>query len=174
MPVIALPNNNFPKEITKDFLDGFLKKTVEDFCPNFGKVGDADNHCAHWVSHALGFRIGKLCNTMTWEHRKDFESGRSLVVNDLFNSCPERGLWSDKPKELDCCLIFATLQSAVSSSDGQLQMENIRRKHVGIYFKGSAYNYHNNTNEGVAVNGEAHFANLYGKGTVALYGTFPQ
>ena len=95
-------------------------------------------------------------------------------TTDLFNSCPQRGLWSDKPKDLDCCLIFATLSSAVTSTDGQLQMANIPRKHVGIYLKGSAYNYHNTTNEGVAVNGDAFFKNLYGKGTVALYGTFPQ
>ncbi len=64
----------------------------------FGKVGDEHNHCAHFVSHALGFRIGKLCNQMDWKHRKDTDAGRSLVVNDIFNECPERGYWRDEQR----------------------------------------------------------------------------
>lgn len=174
---VVLPNNNFP-ELSKTYLDSFLGKTVEDFCETFGAVGDINNHCAHWVSHVLGFRIGKLCNQMAWQHRKDFEIGRSLVVNDIFNECPERGHWKDKPKNLQSCLIFAVAAHGLNNKAAKLTMDNVPRKHVGIYFQGLAYNYHNTTRgtalEGVGVNGAHFFENLYGKGTVALYGTFPK
>jgi hypothetical protein len=164
--------------ITREFLQSFVGQTVEDFCPNgtkdFAKVGDTHNHCAHFVSHALGFQIGKLCNTMSYANRKNTASGRSLVVSDLFNACPERGLWSARPAALDCCLIFAVgAHGASQAANGQWTMANIPRKHVGIHLNGECYNYHNTHNEGVGVNAASFFEKLYGAGTTAFYGTFP-
>jgi hypothetical protein len=85
---VILSNNDFPKDITKDFLDGYVGKKVEDFCSNFGTTGDEHNHCSHFVSHVLGFRIGQLCNSMKFETRNN-DSGRTMRVNDLFNNCPD-------------------------------------------------------------------------------------
>lgn len=170
---IILSTIDFPKEISKAFLDGFVGKKIEDICSIFGATGDEHNHCAHFVSHVLGFRIGQLCNTMKYETKDDLYSGRTIRVNDLFNNCPERGYWSGKPEGLDCCLIFAVLQSQVTDTDGVLTIGTHPKKHVGIYLKGSAYNY-GNTKDKVRMDGVAHFENLYGTGTVALYGKFPK
>jgi len=60
---IILPTKDFPKNITKEFLDGYIGNKVEDFCGSFGTTGDEHNHCAHFVSHVLGFRIGQLCSS---------------------------------------------------------------------------------------------------------------
>lgn len=163
---------DFPKTLDRDFLAKFVGQSVEDYCTcGFGTKGDTHNHCAHFVSHALGFRYGKLCSSMTWEYRNRISEGRTMVVNDLFNNCPTRGHWADKPAGLTSCLIFAVHSSGVSTRTWH--MDNIRRKHVGIHLNGDCYNYHNTTNEGVRVDGDAMFKNLYGKGTLALYGTFP-
>jgi hypothetical protein len=164
-------------QITREFLQGWLGQSVEDFCPNrggdFGNKGDPHNHCAHFVSHALGFQIGKLCHVMTFLNRNKPETGRSLVVNDIFNACPSRGLWDEKPATLDACLIFAVAKNGIGQQGGQWVMGNVPRKHVGIHLTGECYNYHNTHNEGVAVDGPGFFKKLYGPNTVALYGTFP-
>ena len=170
---IILPTKDFPKNISEEFLEGYVGNKVEDFCENFGTTGDEHNHCAHFVSHVLGFRIGQLCNGMKFETRKDVDAGRTIRVNDLFNNCPKRGYWKDRPLDLDCCLIFAVLKSEIKNEKGLLSIGTHPRKHVGIYFKGKTYNY-GNTKDKVRVDGVAHFENLYGKGTVALYATFPE
>jgi hypothetical protein len=169
---VNLGTKDFPKDISKEFLDRYVGKKIEDICTIFGETSDEHNHCAHFVSHVLGFRIGLLCNSMKYETRNDTDSGRSIRVNDLFNNCPERGYWSDKPKDLDCCLIFAVLKSQINNDGGALTISTHPKKHVGIYHKGNAYNY-GNTKDKVRVDGVAHFQSLYGKGTVALYAKFP-
>jgi hypothetical protein len=168
----SLSTVDFPKDITRDFLMSRVGQSVEDFCTcGFGKKGDEHNHCAHYVSHVLGYRYGKLCSQMVWEYRNKTGEGRTLAVHDLFNNCPQRGLWKDRPSQIDPCLIFAVHESGISTRTWH--MDNIRRKHVGIYLRGECFNYHNTKNEGVAFDGDAFFKSLYGKGTVALYGSFP-
>ena len=174
---IAQAQRTAPEQITRDWLQKWVGQSVEDFCPNgskeFAKKGDSHNHCAHFVSHALGFQIGKLCHSMTYASRKDTASGRTLVVNDLFNACPSRGPWAEKPKTLECCLIFAVMKNGIRQAGGTWIMDNIPRKHVGIFLHGECYNYHNTINEGVGVNAASFFEKVYGPNTVAFYGTFP-
>jgi hypothetical protein len=178
----ALPAS--PIVVTREYLQSFVGKTVEDFCSNgvdgdkkgagrFGRVGDSANHCAHFVGHALDFRIGKLCTWMSNAGRLNPGSGRSLVVSDIFNVCPIRGPWDEKPKTLTCCLIFAVGAKGVAKQGDQWIMSNIPRKHVGIFLSGECYNYHNTVNEGVAADGPEFFKRVYGAGTQAFYGTFP-
>jgi len=170
--------------VTREFLQTFVGQSVEDFCENgtdgnatgvgkFGRKGDTANHCAHFVSHALGFRVGKLCSVMSSKGSRNPASGRSLVVSDLFNACPSRGPWSEKPKDLTCCMIFAVIANGASEEGGKWVMSNVQNKHVGIFLSGECYNYHNRTHEGVAVDGPEFFARVYGPNTKAFYGTFP-
>jgi hypothetical protein len=168
----------FPKTIDKAFLDLLDGKTVEEFCPKSKvrgfKVGDTENHCAHFVSHALGFRFGELCLSDRWFG----DEGRTMRVDEIFHWCPDRGPWSSRPKDLDTCLIFATISTNVVDVPGaQLEFGNKRQKHVGIWHKGRAYNYHNSTvgkvREGVRTDGEHFFQHVYGPKTKCFYGTFP-
>ena len=153
---VILSTKDFPKEITKGLLDSYVGKKVEEFCNNFGQTGDSQNHCAHFVSHVLGFRIGQLCNSMNFETRKDVDSGRTIRVNDLFNNCSERGYWNDKPKDLDCCLIFSALKTQLKNENDLLVLSTHPKKHVGIYLRGNVYNY-GNAKDKVRVDGPSHF-----------------
>lgn len=170
--VTALGIKDFPKDLSSTLLDTYVGKKIEDICSMFGKTGDDQNHCAHFVSHVLGFRFGLMCNKMVWANRNDTEGGRTLRVNDIFNNCPERGYWKNKPANLDPCLIFAVLDSQLTINGELLVMADQPKKHVGIFHTGGAYNY-GNTKDKVRRDGAAHFTNLYGKGTVALYARFP-
>ena len=171
---VILSTKDFPKEITKGLLDSYVGKKVEEFCNNFGQTGDSQNHCAHFVSHVLGFRIGQLCNSMNFETRKDVDSGRTIRVNDLFNNCSERGYWNDKPKDLDCCLIFSALKTQLKNENDLLVLRTIYANFilgisVVIYISPKIY-----AKDKVRVDGPSHFEHLYGKGTVALYAKFPK
>ena len=166
-----------PKTVDSAFLDGFIGQTVEGFCSTGAKVGrfktgDSDNHCAHFVSHVLGFRFGELCLAEKWHG----DLGRTMRVNELFMWCPDRGAWSSKPADLDPCLVFATVAANVTTpKKGPPTFGDMSRKHVGIWTKGFGYNYHNGSHgtEGVDKDGVSFFENLYGKGTLVFYGSFP-
>jgi hypothetical protein len=46
-------------------LDKYVGKTVEDFCAfGYGKKKDTENHCAHFVSHALNIQVGTTCTDL--------------------------------------------------------------------------------------------------------------
>jgi hypothetical protein len=177
MNTIRRPLKDFPKSIDAAFLAAFKDQTVEDFCPQSKtagrfSVGDSDNHCAHFVGHALGLRFGELCLS-----EKFFgDDGRSMRVDEIFTWCADRGPWADRPKTLDPCLIFATLKNnVITPKQGPVEFGQSRFKHVGIWLKGAAWNYHNGRSgpEGVVGDGEHFFLNLYGSKTVCFYGSFP-
>jgi hypothetical protein len=154
-------------------LETYLRQTVEQFCDcGFGRVGDEHNHCAHFVSHVLDYTFGALCSGMVARNPKNAGRGRTIRVNDLFNNCPVRGAWSEKPDGLHHCLIFAVHSSGVLKRT-PVEITSQRRKHVGIYLNGSCYNYHNTTDEGVHSDGVERFRTLYGAGTQVFFAEFP-
>ena len=177
MNSINRPRQDPPKSVDAAFLAAFRDQTVEDFCAKSKEagrfsVGDSDNHCAHFVSHALGFRFGALCLSEKYFGAE----GRSMRVDEIFTWCPDRGPGASRPKTLDPCLIFATLKNNVMTpKKGLVEMGQSRFKHVGIWLKGAAWNYHNGRTgpEGVVEDGEHFFLNLYGPNTVCFYGSFP-
>lgn len=40
------------------------------------------NHCAHFVSHALGLQLGTLCGDMSWKTR---HTGASIRCDELYS-----------------------------------------------------------------------------------------
>ncbi len=69
--------------VTEASLNALLGKHIRDVCP-LGYSADTDNHCAHFVSHVLGFQFNTTCRTMVTGtgHRRPFASRMySLVVS---------------------------------------------------------------------------------------------
>lgn len=60
------------------------------------------NHCAHFVSHALGYSFGFTCKGMTGKG----SSPSTIRVHELFARCPQVGKWADF-KGMSC-LVFVT------------------------------------------------------------------
>jgi hypothetical protein len=122
--------------ITQRQLDGFLGKSMAQICPN-GFAADADNHCAHFVSHVLNLRYGVTCQIMS--HGK--LPGVSIRVQEIFPHCPTVGAWSLRPASLGACLVFITRVANVNLA--AKVMSNVPRKHVGIFLNGSIWHYSN-------------------------------
>lgn len=150
-------------------LDNYVGKSIEKICPlGFGKVGDAENHCAHFVSHVLkindSFGFGLTCAGMTFEGKKKKDAGACLRVNEIYNHVEDL----ETPNEKGC-LVYFTLSSNIDKSG---LMGSQPKKHVGIYFQGFVYNY-GNTKDAVRKNTLADLKALYGATTITRFTVFP-
>ena len=122
--------------ISQSTLTEYLGKSMSQICPN-GYANPDDNHCAHFVSHVMGFRFGYTCGQM----KTGPGPSVNIRVHEVFRECPAVDAWSQKPVVLVFCLVFITHSSNVDLKNRT--MTNVPRKHVGIYFNGSIWHYSN-------------------------------
>ena len=122
--------------ITEHQLARYLGKSMAEICPN-GYANAADNHCAHFVSHVLGYNFGVTCQTMGSAKGP----AATLRVQDLFAKCRSVGVWSLRPASVKVCLVFITRAANVNLSTKV--MANVPRKHVGILADGFVWHYSN-------------------------------
>lgn len=139
--------------ITQHQLIGYLGKPIADICQN-GYTGVHDNHCAHFVSHALGYQSGVTCRMMGTGKGP----AATLRVQDLFAKCRSAGAWSLRPASLTPCLVFITRAANVNLSSKV--MTNVPRKHVGIFTDGFVWHY-SNSQQRVVRQTPAQFAQHY-------------
>ena len=152
--------------LTQHQLAGYLGKSIGEICQN-GYASVHDNHCAHFVSHVLGYHFGVTCQTMGTGKGP----GATLRVQELFPKCRSVGAWSLRPASLRACLVFITRASNVNL--GARSMANVPRKHVGIYLDGFIWHY-SNSQQRVVKQIPAHFAQHYPAPDNAMFfGTLP-
>ena len=148
-------------------LEDFLDHPIDDICGN-GYVDHTLNHCAHFVSHALGFQFGMNCRKLTDGSSK----AANIRVHELFSRCGSVGPWP--PPASQPVLIFVTGADHVDLA--QKTMHNVSNKHVGVFADGLIYHYSNAkgkvVRQGVA-EFQAHFDKAYGKPQGYFYGTPP-
>ncbi|WP_213998521.1 hypothetical protein [Arsukibacterium sp.] len=146
-------------------IDTNLNQHISHLCPFSIGSNNSQNHCAHFVSHVMGYEFpGPTCKNFTWDDKQKAEAGATIRVDDIFKRSKETGLLEDKNAALTECLIFVTLASNVRMADGALVMGNHPRKHIGILSHGKVWNYSNTGNKVVADNLEAFktkFTNAY-------------
>jgi hypothetical protein len=152
--------------ITQNQLTGYLGKSIGDICQN-GYASRADNHCAHFVSHVLGYRYGVTCQMMG----KGSGPAATLRVQELFPKCRTVGLWSLRPASIKTCLVFITRAGNVNLS--AKVMANVPRKHVGIFADGFVWHY-SNSQQKVVKQTPAQFGLHYPSPDNAMYfGSLP-
>jgi hypothetical protein len=111
---------------THQSLQALLGKHISQFCPR-GYSANSDNHCAHFVSHVLGLKVGATCAIMS----SKAGAAASIRVHELFSHCTAVGAWSSLSSVAFCGLVFITNASNVNL--GMKTMINVPRKHVGIF-----------------------------------------
>ena len=149
-------------------LDSVLGHDIKNICKN--KFHDSTaNHCAHFVSHAMGFAFSYHC--------RDFKGGSkepaNIRVHEVFKECPRVGLW-DNADTSQSQLIFVTRKNAVNLTTKTMQ--NIPEKHIGIYHNGGVYHYSNTQDEVVkqsVVDFYNRFQNAYSGDQGLFFGEFP-
>lgn len=154
--------------ITKSELDAWVGKPIGDLCQN-NFTTPKENHCAHFVSHVLGIRLGMVCGNMGM-NRATRHTGGSIRCNELYNALQWTGPWDQRPIHLiDGMLIFVISASQVVNN----VMQPVPKKHVGIHFAGHVYNFSNSQHKVIvdpsveAFHGK--FKRQYGGGDVSLY-----
>lgn len=127
------------------------------------------NHCAHWVSHFLGYRVGFTCRDMTGRG----DDPATLRVHELFPHCPQAGSFNPGTAP-DPCLVFIALPGDINLSARTLR--NVPHKHVGIFHRGFVHHYSNTKGRVVAQTPAlllAAFRKAYGPDTALFFGTLP-
>lgn len=152
--------------ITADQLNQRVGQPIDSICPN-GYANSDDNHCAHYVSHVLCFDFGTTCLSMV----NGKGPGANIRVQQLFEKCPQVGRWEDRPDTVHQCLVFVTDASNVHLS--QKKIDNVPKKHVGIYFAGKIWNYSNSHGEVRCVTPHQFQLTYPGNNIALFYGTMP-
>jgi len=141
--------------ITEATLQGYLGKHISQICP-IGYAADSDNHCAHFVSHVLGYQFGATCRTM----KHGTGTPGSIRVHEVFQKCLSVGNWDDLPTPLFWGLVFITNASGVNLKTKV--MANVPRKHIGIFHGGMRTIYHySNSRRQVVSQTPAEFSGHY-------------
>lgn len=159
--------------LTAECLDEYVSKPITKICPlGFGKVGDAHNHCAHFVGHVLTLNhdanVGLTCAGMVSAGHKRKAEGACIRVNEVFNRCTDL----DEPDEKGC-LAYITISSNVKKEGGVYVMGQHPRKHIGIYLGGYVWHY-GNTKDKVRKQALDDFKKHYAGTTTVRFTIFPQ
>jgi len=149
---------------------------IKDMCPFSIAQDDAQNHCAHYVSHIMGYEFGATCKNSTLADKKQIPRGATLRVNDIFNNSPRTGPLASNPANLHECLIFVTLPFNVRAiGGGRFEMGEHPQKHVGILAHNFVWNY-SNTGEKVVHDlpsvFQQKFRGAYSQNAVFYFGEF--
>jgi hypothetical protein len=156
---------SYGQKLVTATLDNFVGKSIGEICSNH--FTDAhQNHCAHFVSHALGLKLGMLCGDVKFTTK---HTGASIRCDELYNGLLNKGPWKDRPPGAGAVLIFVV--SARNIRNGQ--MIATPQKHVGIFFHGAVYNF-SNTHHKVVRDASVDafhikFKHLYHGGDISLY-----
>lgn len=140
----AIQNNTIP-DLSAD-LDNHVGKHISKLCNSSLAKINSQNHCAHFVSHALEVhKKGTAdCKTFTYNDKHNPAVKSSFIrVNEIFNNCKKRGKWDQAPISNSYLLIYATRESNIDTRKTPPVMQNHPVKHIGIYHKGYVWHYSN-------------------------------
>ncbi len=163
--VVAPPDPTLTTTPTKEGLDAYLGQNISEICGSEYK-NDADNHCAHFVSHVMGFSFGFTCKGMTGKGDK----GYCIRVHEVFAQCPEVGKW--EKRTATACLVFIIAGSSNVDLAAKT-MANVPRKHIGIYVDGTIWHYSNSRDKVITQTSEEFSHHYSGSDVPMFYGTFP-
>ena len=151
-------------------LQRYVGKSIDEICANRFD-SPSQNHCAHFVSHALGLKFGMLCGDMKFETKK---TGSSIRCDELYNSFLKKGPWDKKPTISDGILIFVISARNIVRDT----MKNMPQKHVGIYLGGQVFNFSNSQHKVIVDSSVENFHNkfkwIYAGKDISLFYGVPQ
>jgi hypothetical protein len=145
-------------------LNTYVGRPIKQICPH-GYDSSSDNHCAHFVSHALQLTFGYTCAMS-----RGRVGGANLRVHELFPQCGATREVLECPTSGEG-LIFVSERGNFSGSPTQIA--NVSKKHVGILIDGRIWHFSNLKHQ-VVVQNVGEFLFHYPKQRNALwYGSLP-
>ncbi len=150
-------------------MEAFLSKNIASICDNRFH-NQTDNHCAHFVCHAMGFDFSFNCR----DFKGGSKPGANVRVHEVFANCPRVGKWSDANTGVSQ-LIFVTRKDVVNLATKT--MRNIPQKHIGIFQDNRVYHYSNTEKKVVKQTVRdflARFQRAYSGDQGLFFGEFPK
>ncbi len=152
--------------IGADELNALLGEGIARICQRGFDDAD-DNHCAHFVSHVLGYQFGYTCaNAVAGPGRS-----AGIRVAELFPECPEVGRWRDRPSTLEMGLVFITHPGNVNLQNKTIA--NVPKKHVGIFIGDEIWHYSNTRDEVVRQTSDQFSRHYDPPHNAMFYGSLP-
>lgn len=148
-------------------MEGYVNKNISEIC-GCAFHDNSLNHCAHFVCHVCELRFGYTCFQITG--RGSAETSANVRVHEVFAQCRRVGAWADKPADLRTGFIFVTRASDVNVRTKV--MNNVPRKHIGIFIERDVWQYKNRFRH-VIKQTPAEFGQHYGSGYATFFGEFP-
>jgi hypothetical protein len=150
--------------LNESTLNTYVGQPISQICPHGFDKPD-DNHCAHFVSHALQLSLGYTC---ALAKGRAGAAAANLRVHELFPHCQNRREVLECPTVGEG-LIFVSAPDNFKP-DG---INNVAKKHIGILLNGRVWHY-SNTNHKVVVQSVGEFLFHYSTQTNALwFGSLP-
>lgn len=127
--------------ISQPLLDSWLGKSMTDICLN-GYDNQSDNHCAHFVAHAMNLHFGYTCR----QHHGGNSAGANLRVHEIFAQSPNKHEIVQTGPALSG-LVFVSATSNFVTRGGVTTLRNVPRKHIGIIHSAYVWHYSNANNQ---------------------------
>jgi len=126
-------------------LEDAVGKRIDEFCSSTLASEHGENHCAHFVSHMLGYDLAApaaSCKTWTLaDKRNNAVEGASIRVNEIYNHIPKA---RKMPISDNACygpgLVFVTQKRNMGKNG---KMGSIKAKHIGVLMGQWVYHYGN-------------------------------
>ena len=152
--------------ITVNQLNAYLGKNISQIC-TLGYADPNDNHCAHFVCHVMGYQFGFTCRNM----KSGTGTPANIRVQEVLPRCPSVGTWATRPANITACLVFITAASNVHLDSKT--MDNVPRKHVGIFLLGNIWHYSNGHSKVVQQTPQEFSHHYPAPSNAMFYGTLP-
>lgn len=158
-----------PKTLGVLSLNSFLGKSMSEICPS-GYAKTSDNHCAHFVGHALDITVGLTCHGMLSKKKRKGERA-SLRVHVIFDACPTVAEYDDS-MATGRGLMFVSGKSNFVTKAGTTTLRNVPKKHIGVFLNGNIWHYSNSRNR-VVKQTPSQFLKHYSGKTAIWLGSLP-
>ncbi len=120
-----------------------LGKHINQICPH-GFANPRDSHCAHFVSHVMGYSGRSTCKNQQLKTKDNREPGVLLRVDEIYNVLHHRGMFENNlPSNFNQGIIVVTIKTNVEGP-------NIKQhplKHIGIWHANKVWHYSNGRNQ---------------------------
>ena len=165
------PPTSTPKVAGAVSLNSFVGKGMSEICPS-SYADTSNNHCAHFVGHALDITVGLTCHGMTTKKKRKGERA-SLRVHEIFAACATVAEFDSKTMSNYKGLMFVSGTSNFRTKHGKTELRNVPKKHIGVLLNGTIWHYSNSRNRVITQTPEQFIKHYRGQTNALWYGSIP-
>lgn len=127
--------------LTTSLLDSYVGQHISAICLN-GYADNGDNHCAHFVNHVLNLSFGVTCRGLVAKTAQR-APGANVRVHETFDRCANVRELLECPTSIEALIFVSARQNFVHQRNGTVTLNNVPKKHIGLFLDGVVWHYSN-------------------------------